>query len=145
MARAGQPLELRQRLWTADQIHQEYGWDAIVREQWAPLLARLAGEIAPAASEQTPVTPSAARRTQAVQAGEGGAAGMIEECVIAASAIVYHPDLVNLYGCTIGPLSTIGPFVEISAGDGWQYTKNLQPHVHLRHVRIGNYVFVGTA
>ena len=42
-----------------DQIHHEYGWDAIVREQWAPLLTRLAGEIAPAASEQTPVTPSA--------------------------------------------------------------------------------------
>lgn len=55
----GNHWELRQRLWTADQIHQEYGWDAIVREQWAPLLTRLAGEIAPAASEQTPVTPSA--------------------------------------------------------------------------------------
>lgn len=30
--------------------------------------------------------------------------------------IIYHPDLVNLYGCTIGRESTIGTFVEIQRG-----------------------------
>ena len=69
---------------------------------------------------------------------------MIEECVIAASAIVYHPDLVNLYGCTIGPLSTIGPFVEIQRGATvGKYTKICSHAFICAHVRIGNYVFVG--
>jgi UDP-2-acetamido-3-amino-2,3-dideoxy-glucuronate N-acetyltransferase len=27
--------------------------------------------------------------------------------------VIHHPDLVNLYGCTVGAGSTIGPFVEI--------------------------------
>lgn len=29
---------------------------------------------------------------------------------------VFKPDLVNIYGCTIGDESTVGPFVEIQAG-----------------------------
>lgn len=29
---------------------------------------------------------------------------------------IFHPDLVNIYGCTIGDESTIGPFVEIQRG-----------------------------
>lgn len=29
---------------------------------------------------------------------------------------IFHPDLVNLYGCRIGAESTIGPFVEIQTG-----------------------------
>jgi len=30
-----------------------------------------------------------------------------------ANVEVYHPDLVNIYGCEIGDESTIGPFIEI--------------------------------
>jgi len=30
--------------------------------------------------------------------------------------IIYHPDLVNLYGCTIGKHTKIGTFVEIQKG-----------------------------
>ena len=29
---------------------------------------------------------------------------------------IFHPDLVNLYGCSIGAGTTIGPFVEIQSG-----------------------------
>lgn len=29
---------------------------------------------------------------------------------------VYHPELVNIYGCSIGDQTTIGPFVEIQRG-----------------------------
>lgn len=32
---------------------------------------------------------------------------------LAPGVVIYHPELVNLYGCTIGAGSTIGPFVEI--------------------------------
>ncbi len=28
-------------------------------------------------------------------------------------ARIYHPDLVNIYGCTIGDETTVGPFIEI--------------------------------
>lgn len=36
-----------------------------------------------------------------------------ENVILAKTARVFHPDLVNLYGCTIGDESTIGPFIEI--------------------------------
>ncbi len=32
---------------------------------------------------------------------------------LASSAVVIRPELVNLYGCTIGEETTVGPFVEI--------------------------------
>jgi acetyltransferase-like isoleucine patch superfamily enzyme len=35
---------------------------------------------------------------------------------IAHDARVLHPDLVNLYGCSIGSETTVGPFVEIQGG-----------------------------
>jgi acetyltransferase-like isoleucine patch superfamily enzyme len=34
-------------------------------------------------------------------------------CEIADDAVILHRDLVNLYGCVIGPKTRIGPFVEI--------------------------------
>jgi acetyltransferase-like isoleucine patch superfamily enzyme len=37
----------------------------------------------------------------------------INSCDIADDVVVTHPDLVNLYGCTIGAGSRVGPFVEI--------------------------------
>lgn len=32
------------------------------------------------------------------------------------NAKIFHPNLVNIYGCTIGDQTTIGPFVEIQRG-----------------------------
>ncbi|MGJ8561611.1 MAG: acyltransferase [Litorimonas sp.] len=40
----------------------------------------------------------------------------IRNCTIAPGALIYHPSLVNLYGCTIGVDSRIAAFVEIQAG-----------------------------
>ncbi len=34
-------------------------------------------------------------------------------CKIAESVLIYHGELVNLYGCTIGEYTQVGPFVEI--------------------------------
>lgn len=36
------PLEQQQKVSAA--IHAEYDWDTIVRDQWAPLMTKLAGE-----------------------------------------------------------------------------------------------------
>ena len=38
---------LSKRLQTSRRIHDEFSWDVIVKEQWAPLMQRLAGEAAP--------------------------------------------------------------------------------------------------
>ncbi len=37
----------------------------------------------------------------------------ITNCNTADGVLITHPDLVNLYGCSIGPGSRVGPFVEI--------------------------------
>ncbi len=33
-----------------------------------------------------------------------------------AGVVITHPDLVNIYGCSIGDGSRVGPFVEIQRG-----------------------------
>lgn len=40
----------------------------------------------------------------------------INRCDISPGARITYPDLVNLYGCQIGPDTSIGPFVEVQAG-----------------------------
>lgn len=69
---------------------------------------------------------------------------MIEQCVIADHAIIYHPDLCNLYGCTIGKHSTVGPFVEIQSGVTVGKFSKISSHTFICDgVTIGNRVFVG--
>lgn len=41
---------------------------------------------------------------------------MIKDVRFGADTVVHQPELVNLYGCTIGDRSRIGSFVEIQAG-----------------------------
>lgn len=50
----GHTWPLSQRLKAQEAIHSEYSWDSIVRDQWAPLMARLA-EVAPPLPNQQPV------------------------------------------------------------------------------------------
>jgi UDP-2-acetamido-3-amino-2,3-dideoxy-glucuronate N-acetyltransferase len=35
---------------------------------------------------------------------------------LAEGVVIFHPDLVNLYGCRIGPATRVGTFVEIQKG-----------------------------
>ncbi len=67
-----------------------------------------------------------------------------DSCNIAPDAKIPLPDLVNLYGCTVGSKAFIGPFVEIqcnaSVGDG----SRVQSHTFIcEGVHIGKNVFVG--
>lgn len=41
---------------------------------------------------------------------------MISEVALGKDVVLYHPDLINLYGCSIGAQSRIGTFVEIQRG-----------------------------
>lgn len=43
----GRDLPLDKRIETQNAIHAEYSWDTIVREQWSPLITRLADEAPP--------------------------------------------------------------------------------------------------
>lgn len=69
---------------------------------------------------------------------------MIEDCDIHPTALVYHPDLCNLYGCSIGARATVGPFVEIQRGATVGKFSKVSSHTFVcSHVEIGRYVFVG--
>jgi UDP-2-acetamido-3-amino-2,3-dideoxy-glucuronate N-acetyltransferase len=57
---------------------------------------------------------------------------------------IFHPNLVNLYGCTIGDETIIGPFVEIQRGVTIGTRCKISSHSFLcQEVRIEDEVFVG--
>ena len=65
-------------------------------------------------------------------------------CIVSASASISHPDLVNMYGCTIEAETKVGPFVEIQAGVKIGARCKIQSHSFIcEGVEIGNGVFVG--
>lgn len=57
---------------------------------------------------------------------------------------VYHPNLVNLYGCSIGSESKIGSFVEIQKGASVGSRCKISSHTFIcEGVDIGDGVFIG--
>jgi UDP-2-acetamido-3-amino-2,3-dideoxy-glucuronate N-acetyltransferase len=57
---------------------------------------------------------------------------------------VFKPDLVNIYGCTIGDETTIGPFVEIQSGTTIGKRCKIQSHSFIcEGVTLEDEVFVG--
>ncbi len=58
--------------------------------------------------------------------------------------VIAHPDLVNLYGCSIGSGSRIGPFVEIQKGSFIGRNCKVSSHTFIcEGVTIEDEVFVG--
>lgn len=53
----GQQWPVAQRLKAQEAIHGEYSWDAIVRDNWAPLITRLSGEVPQLAQAQQTIAP----------------------------------------------------------------------------------------
>ena len=70
---------------------------------------------------------------------------MISEDVrLAEGVVIHHPDLVNLYGCEIGPGSRIGTFVEIQKGARVGANCKVSSHSFIcEGVTIEDGVFVG--
>jgi acetyltransferase-like isoleucine patch superfamily enzyme len=57
---------------------------------------------------------------------------------------IFQPDLVNLYGCTIGDGTKVGAFVEVQAGATIGSNCKISSHTFIcEGVHIGNGVFVG--
>ena len=65
-------------------------------------------------------------------------------CDIDDSVRIFLPDLTNLYGCSIGADTTIGPFVEIQSNVVVGRNCAIQSHSFIcSHIIIGDNVFVG--
>ena len=63
---------------------------------------------------------------------------------LAASARVFHPDLVNIYGCSIGEQTQVGPFVEIQKNASIGARCKISSHSFIcEGVTIEDEVFVG--
>ena len=67
-----------------------------------------------------------------------------DSCKLAADVKIPYPQLVNLYGCTIGSKVFVGPFVEIQKGASVGDNSRVQSHAFIcEGVHIGSGVFVG--
>ena len=63
---------------------------------------------------------------------------------LAQDVIVVHPELVNLYGCSVGPGTRIGPFVEIQKNADVGSMCKISSHTFIcEGVTIEDEVFVG--
>jgi UDP-2-acetamido-3-amino-2,3-dideoxy-glucuronate N-acetyltransferase len=60
------------------------------------------------------------------------------------ASVITHPDLVNLYGCTIGDSTRIGPFVEIQKNSSIGSRCKISSHTFIcEGVTIDDEVFIG--
>ncbi len=66
------------------------------------------------------------------------------DVILEPGAVVFHPDLVNLYGCKIGAGTRIGTFVEIQSDVSIGRNCKIQSHSFIcSGVTIADEVFVG--
>lgn len=74
----------------------------------------------------------------------GGSVPVNNSAKLGADVKITHPDLVNIYGCSIGDETRVGPFVEIQAGVVIGARCKIQSHSFICDgVSIGDEVFVG--
>jgi acetyltransferase-like isoleucine patch superfamily enzyme len=67
-----------------------------------------------------------------------------EDVVLGEGVMIYHPDLVNLYGCKIGDGTKIGAFVEIQKNAFVGANVKIQAFAFIPEgVTIGDGVFIG--
>src|SRR5918999_1018170 len=63
---------------------------------------------------------------------------------LGAGVLIHHPDLVNLYGCTVGDDTKIGTFVEIQKNAAIGRRCKISSHTFIcEGVTIEDHVFVG--
>jgi UDP-2-acetamido-3-amino-2,3-dideoxy-glucuronate N-acetyltransferase len=67
-----------------------------------------------------------------------------DDVQLAEGVRIFQPDLVNLYGCTIGPETGVGPFVEIQRGAVIGVRCKISSHSFIcEGVTLDDEVFVG--
>ena len=66
------------------------------------------------------------------------------DCHLGINVVIHHPELVNLYGCTIGAGTKIGAFVEIGQGVEIGCYCKIQTGAFIPPgIKIGDRVFIG--
>lgn len=69
---------------------------------------------------------------------------MINNVDMGLGVTIWHPELCNIYGCTIGDRTVVGPFVEIQAGTTIGDDCHICSHAFIAGLtRIGDMVFIG--
>ncbi|HUS46212.1 MAG TPA: acyltransferase [Phycisphaerae bacterium] len=67
-----------------------------------------------------------------------------DSCVLGEDLKIPYPQMVNLYGCTLGDRVFVGPFVEIQKGASVGDDSRVQSHAFIcEGIHIGRRVFVG--
>ena len=67
-----------------------------------------------------------------------------DDVLLGTGVIIHHPELVNLYGCTLGEGSTVGPFVEIQRDVVIGRLCKISSHTFIcTGVTIADEVFIG--
>ena len=67
-----------------------------------------------------------------------------DDVLLGTGVIIHHPELVNLYGCTLGEGSTVGPFVEIQRDVVIGRLCKISSHAFIcTGVTIADEVFIG--
>jgi UDP-2-acetamido-3-amino-2,3-dideoxy-glucuronate N-acetyltransferase len=67
-----------------------------------------------------------------------------KDVILGKNVVIHHPDLVSLYGCTIGEGTKVGPFVEIQRGAVVGRNCKISSHSFLcTGVTLGDGVFIG--
>ncbi len=67
-----------------------------------------------------------------------------QDVILGEGVVIFHPDLVNLYGCAIGSGTRIGAFVEIQKGASVGCNVKISSHTFIcEGVEIEDGVFVG--
>ncbi len=67
-----------------------------------------------------------------------------DSCQLAEDVKIPHPELVNLYGCAVGSMTFIGPFVEIQKNATVGRACRVQSHSFIcEGVHVADRVFVG--
>ena len=68
----------------------------------------------------------------------------IRDCKVGRNTVIHHPELVNLYGCTIGDDCMVGSFTEIGPGVKIGNRVRVQAHCYIpSHVEVADDVFIG--
>ena len=73
-----------------------------------------------------------------------GRSMIADDVILGENVVIHHPDLVNLYGCTIGDRTKIGTFVEIQRGVVIGRNCKISSHTFIcEGVTIEDEVFIG--
>jgi UDP-2-acetamido-3-amino-2,3-dideoxy-glucuronate N-acetyltransferase len=108
--------------------------------------SKLAGRAAPVGTARAAPEQKKTRRPGdiRVESAEKRTMPVADTVKLGENVVIFHPDLVNLYGCTIGDETRIGTFVEIQKNARIGRRCKIQSHTFIcEGVTVEDEVFIG--